>query len=71
MTTSHHKIPVQGEKVTYTSALREKREIAFCMRGGGLLLQPGEWRGDLYCERPERSEVGHFDKLFVSGGITY
>lgn len=30
MTTSHHKIPVQGEKVTYTSALRE--------RGGKCLL---------------------------------
>lgn len=25
MTTSHHKIPVQGEKVTYTSAPRERR----------------------------------------------
>lgn len=34
------------------------------------LLNGGRW-GDLYCERHERSEVRHFDKLFVSTGLTY
>lgn len=50
-TTSRHKIPVQGEKVTYTSA------------PGGV--------GGICIVKGLRGEVGHFDKPFVSAGITH
>lgn len=27
--------------------------------------------GGVYCEQPDRREVGHFDKPFVSRGLTH